>query len=551
MTTFNRRTFLTALSSASAGLIVSNTLFASLKIDEYVQVEIAHGRLRGIRSNGVNIFKGIPYAGKTSGDHRFRRPAKLDPWKGVRDALQLGAPAIQPPNQTYGLNEPPPDEDCLFLNVWTPANDNKKRPVMFYNHGGGFATGSGGSVAQDGANLARYHDVVVVETNHRLGIMGYLYLDEIAASEYAGSGNMGMLDIVEALKWVHDNIEMFGGDPSNVMIWGESGGGAKTSCLYAMPDAAPFFNKASIESGPGIRMIPKEAATEMTAIVLKELNISPKDWRKLLEVPTRDLLALQSNMPALVAKAGFAKSKGQVGFVPGSFSPVVDGLVLPYHPFSPSAPEISKDKPLIVGWNEDEFTFFAMVMKDTEMLKGDFPDLEKKLEPQYGSNTKKLIDTYRETRPEASAADIWIAIQSMNMFGFGSVIIAERKAQQNAAPVYLYNLGYKSENKIPGTDRPLGSPHVIDITLKFRNELPGAAPGFWAGNRPERFVASKNMAEFWTSFARAGKPVAENAPQWIPYNLTDKPTMRIDEKCEVINRRFEKEIDVWRTIQTL
>ncbi len=149
--------------------------------------------------------------------------AVLLPWKpgpGVRDALRLGDPAIQPPNQTYGINEPQPAEDCLFLNVWTPANDNGKRPVMFYNHGGGFSTGSGGSVGQDGANLARFFDVVVVETNHRLGIMGYLYLDEIAGPDYAGSGNMGMLDIVAGLEWVNKNIASFGGDPSNVMIFG-------------------------------------------------------------------------------------------------------------------------------------------------------------------------------------------------------------------------------------------------------------------------------------------------------------------------------------------
>ncbi len=246
-----------------------------------------------MRSDGVNLFKGIPYGGKVSGDRRFRRPAPLEPWTGVRDALQFGAPAIQPPRR----NEPAPAEDCLFLNVWTPANDNKKRPVMFYSHGGGFVIGSGASAGQDGSNLARNFDVVVVETNHRLGLLGFLYLDEIAGADYAGSGNMGMLDIADGLKWVHDNIAQFGGDPNNVMIWGESGGGAKTSCLYAMPEAAPYFNKASIESGPGVRMTTKDVAAETTALLLKELNIAPKDWRKLLDVPAADLLAMQGKLP--------------------------------------------------------------------------------------------------------------------------------------------------------------------------------------------------------------------------------------------------------------
>ena len=235
-----------------------------------LRLKLRHGKIRGVRTDGVNIFKGIPYAGRISGDRRFRRPAPLEPWAGVRDALQLGAPAIQSPRR----NEPPPAEDCLFLNVWTPANDNKKRPVMFYNHGGGFVIGSGGSPGQDGSNLARNFDVVVVETNHRLGLLGFLYLDEIAGSDYAGSGNMGILDITEGLKWVNKNIAEFGGDPNNVMIFGESGGGAKTSCLYAMPEAAPYFNKASIESGPGVRMTARETAAETTAKVLKELNIA-------------------------------------------------------------------------------------------------------------------------------------------------------------------------------------------------------------------------------------------------------------------------------------
>ncbi len=249
MHSISRRDFLTNLSLTTAALSIPPfALSSSFQKNEFVEVETSHGKMRGIRSEGVNTFKGVPYAGRVSGDRRFRRPARLKPWTGVREVTQLGAPAMQPPRR----NEPPPAEDCLFLNVWTPANDNGKRPVMFYNHGGGFVIGSGGSASQDGTNLARNFDVVVVETNHRLGLLGFLYLDEIAGSDYAGSGNMGLLDIVAGLKWVQENIAQFGGDPTNFMIWGESWGGAKTSCLYTMPEAAPYFNKASIESGPGV-----------------------------------------------------------------------------------------------------------------------------------------------------------------------------------------------------------------------------------------------------------------------------------------------------------
>ena len=467
--------------------------------------------------------------------------------------MQLGAPAIQTPNQTRGLNEPKPDEDCLFLNVWTPANDNRKRPVMVYNHGGGFSNGSGGAVDQDGANLARFFDVVLVETNHRLGIMGFLYLDEVAGTDYAGSGNNGTLDIVDALAWVNKNIAAFGGDPNNVMIFGESGGGAKTSCLYAMPAAAPYFNKASIESGPGVRMIPKEAAAEMTSITLRELNIAPKDWKKLLKIPAENLLSIQMKISTLMAQSEYIKKKGAVGFVPNSFQPVVDGVALPHHPFDPTAPDISKNKPLITGWNEDEYTFFAMAFRDTDALKSDFTfaALQTKLETQFGSNTKKIIDAYRQTTPSASASNIWVAIESINMMGLGSVTIAERKVQQKGAPVYLYNFGYKSEAKVPGTDYPFGTPHAMDITFKFNNEVAGMKEGFLSGNKPERFTASHNMAELWTTFARTGKPSAKNVPEWHAYNLTGKATMRIDTKCEVINNRFSEELAMWRAIGRL
>ena len=535
---------------ATAAISLPGAVYSSFKrFDDYVEVEITHGKIRGVRNEGVNVFRGIPYAGKVSGDRRFRRPAPLQPWTGVRDALQLGAPAIQQ-GQTRGLNEPKPDEDCLFLNVWTPANDNKKRAVMFYNHGGAFSNGSGGAVDQDGSNLARFFDVVVVETNHRLGIMGFLYLDEIAGTAYAGSGNNGMLDIADALAWVNKNIAVFGGDPNNVMIFGESGGGAKTSCLYAMPAAAPYFNKASIESGPGVHMIPKEAASEMTAITLRELNVAPKDWKKLLEIPAADLLTIQLNISTLMAQSEYVKKKGAVGFVANSFQPVVDGVALPHHPFDPTAPEISKTKPLMTGWNEDEYTFFAMSFGDTNALKSDFTfaALQTKLETQFGSNTKKIIDTYRQTMPNASASNIWVAIESINMMGLGSVTIAERKVQQKGAPVYLYNFGYKSEAKVPGTDYPFGTPHAMDITFKFNNEVPGVKEGFLSGNKPERFTASHNMAELWTTFAKTGKPDAKNVPEWTAYNLNDRTTMRIDTKCEVINSRFSEELAMWRSI---
>jgi para-nitrobenzyl esterase len=545
MNSVNRRQFLTQLSLTTAGLAFSkNILFSqSSIIEEFVEADTVYGRIKGYRTEGVNIFKGVPYAGKTSGERRFRRPDKLEAWTGVRDATKLGAPAIQSPRR----GEPDPSEDCLFLNVWTPANDNKKRAVMFYSHGGGFVVGSGGAGHQDGANLARHFDVVVVQTNHRLGLMGFLYLDELGGADYEGSGNNGMLDIVEGLKWVNQNIAQFGGDPNNVMIWGESGGGAKTSCLYAMPSAAPFFNKASIESGPGVRMTDKATAHETTLQLLKELNIAEKDWRKILDVPTAELLKMQAKLPFVAPFQEKNKSKGMMQRNAGGFSPVVDGKALPNHPFDPTAPDISKNKPLLVGWNEDEYTFFAWERKDTEFTKFDFDALHKKLEPQYGENTAKLIKTYRKARPNATAPDIFIAISSITMMGLGSIEIAEKKAKQNGAPVYLYNFGYKSEVKLAGTDYALGTPHAMDISFKFFNES-ADKPSFFGGNKPERVTASHNFAELWTNFAKTGKPFAKDAPEWTAFNVKNRPTMRIDTQLTVINNRWKKEVEMWRSM---
>ncbi len=541
MNPFSRREFLKTTSLAVVpGILLPRSVYGICGQEaEYKVVETAAGRLRGYREEGVNIFKGVPYAGHVSGQNRFLKAGPVSPWAGIKDALQLGFPSIQPPHQTYGLNEPDPAEDCLVLNIWTPANDNKKRAVMVYNHGGGFRTGSGGSVSQDGANLARMYDVVVVATNHRLGLLGFLYLDEIAGDEYKGSGNRGVQDIAVALEWIHENITQFGGDPENVMIFGESGGGMKTSSLYAMPEAEPYFNKASIESGPGVELILKENARQTTLRVLEYLNISPGNWRKLLEVPADKLLEAQEKIPKTPNPlSGGFRGIGNSGA--GSFGAVKDGYLIPEHPFEPTAPGISKKKPLMVGWNEDEYIFFAMTSGDKEVFTLSEKQLKERLERDYGENADLIRKTYHEANPEKTPGEIYIAIRSIMMMGLGSITIAERKAMQGGAPAYLYNFGYKSNARIPGTEFEFGTMHALDIPFKFYNVEEGMA-----GTRPNRYEASKNMTAFWTNFAKIGKPLAPGQPSWPAYNLTSRPTMRIDVHCEVIRDRFKAEREMW------
>lgn len=545
-----RRGFISQASLAAGALVFGNCR-SGLARSEKAVVEIADGRLCGRRENGVTIFKGIPYGGRISGHRRFLAPSAVQPWKGVRDAQRLGPPSIQPAHQTYGIDEPAADEECLVLNIWTPELDDGKRPVMFYNHGGGYSSGSGGSVAQDGANLARLFDVVVVQTNHRLGLLGFLYLDEVAGESYAGSGNRGVLDIVQALLWVHDNIRRFGGDPENVMIFGESGGGGKTSCLFAMPAAAPYFHKASIESGPGVRMADPKVAAETTWMLLKEFGLTSRDWRRLLDVPAADLLAAQLRLREKTAHTRLKRMLWSSAAGLGEFGPVVDGKTLPSHPFDPVAPEISRHKPLMVGWNEDEFTFFAMVAGDTAAFQLDQAALLKRVEAEYGPVAGRMISTYRRTRPQASAGAIYVAIRSMDFSGVGSLEIVNKKAEQKGAPAFLYQFGYQSEYKIPGTEYPLGACHAMDILFKFANVVPppsGTLEKGWPGNRPERFTAARNMAGMWSTFARCGKPAAQGQPNWPAYTLTGRPGMRIDHLCEVYYDRYKEEREMWEEV---
>jgi para-nitrobenzyl esterase len=549
---------------ACAALFPQRLAFADSQQEEYVAVETTFGRIRGLKTDGLMIFKGIPYGGSVSGPNRFKAAPPLQKWTGVRDALKSGSPAIQSPMRpSFGTSEGMPAEDCLYLNVWTPAADGHKRPVMFYSHGGGFTIGSGGAPYQDASDLARSWDVVVVATNHRLGLMGFLYLGELGGEEYATSGNQGLLDICDGLKWVHDNIAAFGGDPGNVMIFGESGGGAKTSCLYAMPSAVPFFNKASIESGPGIRMLPRDMAAETTMMVLKQLGLEKNDWRKLIEVPADKLLAVQADLGKRPSGGPLTMSGGRRGIGgggrPGGFGPVVDGSVLPHHPFDPEAPAISKDKPLIVGYNRDETIFFFMESHNTDVFNLTEASLKERLQKEFGDHAGEVFSTYHKSRPEASPADLYIAISTASMIGFGSITIAERKYAQHGAPVYAYIFTYESQRIVPGTQHKVGAAHALEIAYKFNliqpTEKASAADPQQTATRtmmdtgPESVKTAQNMSQMWSIFARSGKPGAKGQPDWPAYDTSRRATMLINAECKVVDDPFALERSLWERME--
>jgi para-nitrobenzyl esterase len=537
----DRRCVLTGAAAALAAPAVLRAQTGS----EQVMVETASGRLRGQRGGGVDVFKGVPYGDTVSGAGRFRPARPAPAWAGVRDALSLGTPSLQHSNTVYGLNEPAPGEDCLVLNIWAPADRAERRPVMFYSHGGGFTTGSGGSVTQDGANLAREYGVVVVSTNHRLGLLGYLYLEELGGTAYAGSGNQGLSDIVLGLKWTRRNIAAFGGDPDNIMIFGESGGGAKTSCLYAMPSAAPMFSKAAVQSGPAVRVGTPETAARTTRMVLDELGIAPGEWRRLLDVPGPAILDVQAALSKRTAGGAPGGWRGIADFRPGAYGPILQPDLLPTHPFDPAAPAAARDKPLIVGWNDSEAAFFALESKDFAAFSLDEAGLRARLARDLGAHADEVIAAYRSDRPTATPTDIYLAAQSARAMGEGSLLIAERKAAQGAAPVYYYNLAYRSNRKPPGVDRELGAMHAIDIPLVFDN---AASTDTLAGSRSDRNGVASTMSAFWTSFAHTGRPAAPGRPAWNPYDRERRSTMVIDVECSPVDDRHAAERLLWERI---
>jgi para-nitrobenzyl esterase len=430
---------------------------------------------------------------------------------------------------------------------------------MFFNHGGGFSTGSGGSVDHDGGNLARHHDVVVVETNHRLGLMGFLFLGELGGEEYATSGNQGLLDIRDGLKWVHENIGVFGGDPNNVMIFGESGGGAKTSCLYAMPSTANYFHKAAIESGPGIRMMPRDVAAETALMTLQQLGLEKSEWRKLLDVPVDKLIAAQVALPRRPGgRPLFGAGRGGLMSRAGSFSPVVDGIILPHHPFDPVAPVFSKDKPLLIGTNRDETTFMFMGDPTKAVFKLTDATLKERLDRELGKDAETVLKTYREMRPGASPTDLYIAISTASMMWAGSITVAERKCAQGGAPVYMYMLTYQSDWIIPETNYRLGAAHATDLLYTFDNVYPD---GEWPpqgnatmyrmeGTGPGRFKVARNMSEMFAGYARTSHPAAKGAPEWPAYTTETRATMQIDAECKVVNDPFAQERIMWQGLSS-
>jgi para-nitrobenzyl esterase len=479
------------------------------------------GTIRGYLDNGVNVFKGISYGDDTS-KTRFQPPAKPIPWTGVREALTFGPQAPQPIHPRTGrssfspLDEENPvnSEDCLHLNVWTPGlRDRKKRPVLVYIHGGAYSSSSSNGPVYDGVRLVKRGDVVVVTLNHRLNLFGYMYLATLGGPNYADSGNAGQLDLVLALEWVRDNIAEFGGDPSRVLIFGQSGGGAKCATLMAMPAAKGLFHRVVTMSGQQLTATVPEHATATAEAVLSDLGLTQaniEDIRDPQKVPMEKLVA--------------AMHAGKY------FGPVHDGRTLPNDPFSPEAPSISANVPMILGNTHDE-TRLLIGSSSPALFELSWPDLPAKLE-QYRQflgplKTEDIVAHYRRWHPAYSPSDVFFAVTTAFRSWHGMVIESERRAAQHG-PTWVYNFAWKSA--VDGGR--WGAPHTMDIPFMFDN-ITLASP--MTGGGPEAQKLADQMSDTLIAFARTGNPNNPAIPYWPRFDLQTRPTMIWDTTSHIAN----------------
>jgi para-nitrobenzyl esterase len=479
-------------------------------------VETRHGKVRGAVQDGICVFKGIPYGASTAGVNRFMPPQKPAHWDEVRDCLRWapiapqGASAANPSGmgkdfQLYFGNDPDAprtqSEDCLALNVFTPGVGRAhKRPVMVWIHGGGFSIGCGSGARANGLHLAQKHDVVTVSVGHRLGVLGYCHLGDFDPA-FEHSGNVGQLDLIASLQWIRDNIDAFGGDPRQVMVHGESGGGAKITTLLGMPKASGLFERAILQSGTANRLPDHAQASQLAEKLLNELQVPKDQLRQLQQLPVERLIAAASKLEMA--------SPGTRGFAPTSGT--VD---LPIQPIDAVASGSARI-PLVIGCTKHEAALFlAGSGTDPRTINEDL--LNTRVRALFGDKASELLAGYRADHPDYSAADLLICIMTDRMMRSGAIELAQTHAKAGGAPTYMYLFTWESP-LLPA----MRAGHGIDGTFYFDNtESVGIAKG-----NPEAKALATAVSSAWATFARTGKPAAPGLPEWPQYSLPKRDTM--------------------------
>lgn len=480
--------------------------------------ETAYGKVAGYIENGVYTYKGIPYAEAA----RYEEPHAPKAWQGIRSSRSYGYVAPHAPRAGwrddmsafyFRWNDGFMGEDCQRINIWTPGiADGKKRPVLFWLHGGGFAEGSGQEhPGYDGRNLAEKGDVVVVSINHRLNALGYLDLSSFG-EKYKHSGNLGMLDIVAALKWVHENIANFGGDPNNVTIFGQSGGGGKVCTLLSMPSAKGLFAKAIIQSGTIPEMMRQDWARKIGEKTVELLGLNAQTVDQIKTMPYERVL--KANQDAIKFYVGEAHKSGYHPFIFGQ-APVVDGDVLPYDPSAKESIILSADVPVMVGTTVNEFAGFN---HDPKLATMSWDEAKTALSKTYGKNTDKFVKLYQQAYPNAKPGD---ALLLDVIFRPYTLEQADTRVRYGKAPVYMYMFGYQS----PVFDGAFHAAHCSEIPFVFNNVMLSAS---MTGGKPEAVKLGDAMSQAWINFARTGNPNNDKLPQWDAYTTKNGALMYFD-----------------------
>ena len=501
--------------------------------------QTANGKVAGYIQDGVTIFKGIPYAKA----NRFEAPVQADSWEGIRSCRQYGPVSPQGARSgwandeiafAFNWNDGVQGEDCLRLNVWTPALDSRKRPVMVWLHGGGYSAGSGQELpSYDGTSLAFAEDVVVVSINHRLNVLGFLDLSAYG-EKYAKSANAGLLDIVASLKWVRDNIAAFGGDPSNVTIFGQSGGGGKVTTLLATPCAKGLFHKAIVQSGSMLRTMESKYSRKIGIATVRTLGLDASSIDKISEVPYGELLA--AGEKAIVQVKAEADRDGVASFIFG-WAPTVDGAVLPSQPFDPQAPAISADIPMIIGTTRHEFSMTTYVPALRNAGREEVIGI---LKGRYGEGTERFLELFAKAYPGSKPADM---LDADFVFRPSAIEQALRKSLQGAAPVYMYMFNWES----PVLDGILRSTHCMEIPFVFNNADRHAS---MTGGGAQAMKLASKMSHCWAEFARCGKPSAEGLPEWEPFEAEKRAVMFFDNTCKMSYSHDKELMDFIRRYPT-
>ncbi len=480
-------------------------------------VETTSGKLAGRVHDGVARFLGIPYARAPVGDRRFRPPEPPETWTGVREAHAFGGSAPQVEfdvGALPGASVGPQSEDCLYLNAWTPASDDGRRPVLIWIHGGGFTVGSGSQGRYDPTGLVARGNVVVVTINYRLGALGFLHVGAPA--------NLGLLDQIEALAWVRDNAAALGGDPENVTIFGESSGGRSVAALLGTPAARGLFQRAIAQSGAASHFHDEASARAVADEFLREIGIARGSMQALREVPIATLLEAQGRV--------VARRVGTPGWLP--FQPVIDGIVLQEPPLDAIRTGLSRDVPLLVGSNRDEWKLFAAMDPRLRRLDeaGLLARMTERVPDRDPERARALIEGYRrsgESRVGTTPLDLFCAIETDRVYRIPALQLAD--AQRKAgADVHTYHF----TRPAAPLDFSLGACHAAELPFVFGNVRSDAGRAF-AGSGPDVELLEARMVDAWARFAHTGAPSARALPEWLAYTTERRETMILGAKCEL------------------